>query len=184
MKRDFGSQLALYPMPTVIVGTMIQGRPNFLTVTHVGIMGMDHISLSMARIHYSNQGILANKTFSVNIPGESLAEKTDYIGTVSGKKKDKSKIFDIFYGELPSAPMITDCPVNMECRLVRTLDFMHHDIFIGEVVKTWCDEEAISKGKIDLAKVKPLLFDMNQKLYWRIGPAIGHCWYIGKKEQD
>jgi flavin reductase (DIM6/NTAB) family NADH-FMN oxidoreductase RutF len=51
-----------------------------------------------------------------------LVKETDYCGIRSGKEVDKSKIFDVFYGELETAPMINDCPVTAECTLTELID--------------------------------------------------------------
>ncbi|CAB5127443.1 flavoredoxin [Olavius algarvensis associated proteobacterium Delta 3] len=57
--------------------------------------------------------------------------ETDYCGLKTGKKIDKAALFDVFYGELETAPMIRQCPVNMELKLHDVLDFRTHDIFVG-----------------------------------------------------
>ena len=95
MKQTLDGMNVLYPTPTVLVGAIVDGRPNFITIAHIGIVNHARpylISLSMAKAHYTNAGILENKAFSVNIPSESLVVETDYVGLVSGKKKD-SQIF-------------------------------------------------------------------------------------------
>ena len=70
MKKDLGSVLALYPTPLVVVGTMVNGKANWVLVGHVGIMGHDHIMVSLAKPHYTNQGIRETKALSVNIVDE------------------------------------------------------------------------------------------------------------------
>ncbi len=137
--------------------------------------------MRLPKPHYTNPGIRKNKAFSVNIPSENLVVETDYAGLVSGKKTDKSDLFEIFYGELENAPMIKECPLNMECRLYDTFDTPTHDLFIGEIVETYADESVLNEGKVDLAKLKPLLFDMSSVKYWSVGEAIAGCWNIGKK---
>jgi flavin reductase (DIM6/NTAB) family NADH-FMN oxidoreductase RutF len=184
MKQKLGGINTLYPTPTVLVGTIVNDKPNFITIAHIGIVNhaTPHmISLSMGKAHYTNPGIIENKAFSVNIPSENLVVETDYVGLVSGHKTDKSGLFEIFYGELEIAPMITECPLNMECRLFDTYDTPTHDLFIGEIVQTYADESVLTDGKVDLAKVKPLLFDMSSVKYWSVGNAVADCWSAGKK---
>ena len=48
---------------------------------------------------------------------------TDYCGTVSGHITDKSMLFKVFYGETSSVPMIEECPVNLECRVVHEFSY-------------------------------------------------------------
>ena len=178
-----GAVNALYPMPTTLVGATVDGKPNFLTVAHVGILNHgtpQYLSIGLGKVHYSNAGINQNRTFSICMPSEELMVETDYCGLKTGKKVDKAALFDIFYGELKTAPMIRQCLVNMELRLHEVLDFDTHEIFIGELVQTYADDKVLTNGKIDVAKLRPLLFDMASVKYWRLGEAIGKCWNVGK----
>lgn len=184
MKKKLEGINVLYPTPTIIVGAMVNGKPNFITIAHIGIVNHAKpflISLSMGKVHFTNAGIKAYKVFSVNIPSENLVVETDYVGIVSGKKTDKSGVFEIFYGELQNAPMINECPLNMECKLYDTYDTPTHDLFIGEIVETYADESVLTDGRVDIAKAKPLLFDMASKKYWSLGSVVANCWNVGKK---
>jgi len=184
MKKKLDGINVLYPTPTTIIGAMVAEKPNFLTIAHIGIVNhAKHylISVSLGKVHHTNAGIKENKAFSVNIPSEDLVVETDYVGIVSGKKTDKSGVFEVFRGELEHAPMIKGCPLNMECRLYDIYDTPTHDLFIGEIVEAYADESVLSVGKVDIKKVKPLLFDMGSIKYWSLGEAVANCWNIGKK---
>ena len=159
----------------------MNGEPNYSTITYVGIMDLFSVSVSINKRYYTNAGIKEHEAFSVNIPSENLVVETDYAGMVSGKKTDKSDLFDIFHGKLENAPMIRQCPANMECRLYDIYDTPTHDLFIGEIVETYADDSVLSEGKIDLAKLKPLLFDMSSIKYWSVGEALADCWKVGKQ---
>jgi flavin reductase (DIM6/NTAB) family NADH-FMN oxidoreductase RutF len=181
MKVKLGVKNCLYPMPTTIVGALVHGKPNYVTVAHVGIMELNSISLGINKSHYTNQGIEQNKTFSVNIPSAKMAKETDYCGLVSGKNDDKTAIFTTFYGSLQTAPMIEQCCINMECELVRTIDFPNHDVFIGLIMETYCDESVLTDGVVDFGKVQPILFVMNDRSYWKIGSKLAKAWNVGKE---
>ena len=181
--KPIGPVNALYPMPTTLVGATVNGKPNFLAVAHVGILNHgtpQYLSIGLAKVHYTNAGILENRSFSICLPSEDLRVDTDYCGIMTGKKTDKGGLFDLFYGKLETAPMIRQCPVNMELRLHDVLDFKTHDIFIGELVETYADDSVLKDGLIDIQALKPLLFDMASKRYWTLGPAAGRCWHDGK----
>ena len=180
MKKKLGATNCLYPMPTVLVGANVKSKPNYITIAHVGIMDFTSISVSMAKFHHTNAGIKENMSFSVNIPSAELVKVTDYCGIFSGKNVDKGQLFKTFYGELKTAPMIQECPINMECRVIQTLDFPKHDIFIGEILETYCDQKYLTEGVVDFSKVQPLLFAMNDKSYWKVGDRLGKAWSIGK----
>lgn len=179
-KQAIGAVNALYPSLVTIVGTVVNEKPNWITISHVGIMTFGVISLGMGKKHYSNAGIHQNKTFSVNIPSMEQRVVTDYVGIVSGEKVDKSQTFTTFTGELENAPMILECPVCMECRLVKTVDFPTHDVFMGEVVQTHVNSEVLDGKKIDFAKVRPLLFDFQKVNYWALGEPVGKAWSDGR----
>jgi flavin reductase (DIM6/NTAB) family NADH-FMN oxidoreductase RutF len=98
---------------------------------------------------------------------------------VSGHDTDKSDVFETFYGELETAPMIADCPVNMECRLYQLVDFKTHDLFIGEIISTHADESVLTDGNVDMDKLKPMLFDMARKEYFKLGESFAKCWGVG-----
>jgi len=184
MKKTLGQTNALYPTLTTILGTQVKGIPNFITIAHVGIMNHgtpQYLSFGVSKTHYSNQGIIENEMFSVNIPSQGLVVETDYFGIMTGKNTDKSDVLDIFYGDSKSAPMLKDCPINMECRLARNIDFETHDVFIGEILKTHVNEEVLTNDKIDVTKVKPLLFDMSSIKYYSIGDPVANCWNVGKE---
>ena len=181
MRIELGPKNCLYPLPTTLIGANINGKPNFIAIAHVGIMDLGSVSLGMAKAHYTNKGIKENKTFSVNIPSESMVEKTDYCGLVSGREVNKSELFNSFYGKLKTAPMIEECPINMECELIKTVDFPNHDIFIGRIVETYCDDRVLENGVIDFSKVKPILFVMNDRSYWKLGRKLAKAWDVGKK---
>jgi len=184
VKAEIGARNCLYPMPTTLVGALVEGKPNYITIAHVGIMDPGSVSLGMNKMHFTNVGIGANGTFSVNIPSVKMVEETDYCGLVSGKNLDKAGLFKTFFCKLRTAPMIEECPINMECRLTRTVDFPSHDIFIGEVIETCCDEGVLTDGFVDLAKVDPILFTMNDRSYWKLGGRFAKAWSIGNKLKD
>ncbi len=104
-----------------------------------------------------------------------MVEKADYCGLVSGRNEDKSVLFKTFYGELKTAPMIEECAVNMECKLIKTVDFPNHDVFVGKIVKTYCDVAVLTDGVLDFSKVQPILFVMNDRSYWKIGNRFANA---------
>jgi flavin reductase (DIM6/NTAB) family NADH-FMN oxidoreductase RutF len=103
------------------------------------------------------------------------------VGTFSGKTVDKSQVFEVFYGGLKTAPIIAGCPLSMECKLYDVYELPQFDVFIGEIVETYADENVLTDGKVDLSKVNPLLFDMTSVQYWSLGKAAGKCWNIGRQ---
>jgi len=103
-----------------------------------------------------------------------MAEVTGYCDIVSGKRADKSEIFETFYGKLEKAPMIRECPVNLECRLVKILDLgSASEVFIGEIVESYAEERYLCNEILDIEKIKPIVFSMYGNNYWGIGEHLG-----------
>ena len=170
------------PMPVVLVGTQVAGKANFMAVGWCARVNGNPpmIACGIANNHYTPKGMTTTKTFSVNIPSSDLLEKTDYCGIVSGAKTDKSEVFDLFYGSLKTAPMIKECPVNIECKLKNIISLGAHDMFIGEVLLLHVDSSIlVSKDGIDYAKASPFVF--NQGEYWNLGKRIGYYGFSAKK---
>ncbi|MHB8118851.1 MAG: flavin reductase family protein [Methanothrix sp.] len=170
------------PMPVVLVGTLVSGKANFMTVGWCSRANASPpmIVCGIGNHHYTPKGIAETKTFSVNIPSFDLLEKTDYCGIVSGEKTDKSHVFDVFYGSLRTAPMIRECPVSLECRLVQTVPLPTNTLFIGEIAGAYADGRVMKDGKPDYAKIDPLLLTMPENRYWTLGKYAGDAWSAGK----
>lgn len=182
-KKKIQKSAYIYPMPMILVGANVEKKPNYMPIAWVSVV--EHkppmISISAAQSHYTNKGIKENQTFSINIPSAKIAEKMDYCGLISGKKEDKSEIFECFYGDLEDAPMIKDAPLNMECKVVKTIDTGHgHEIFIGEVINSYAAEEIMTEGIPDVEKIQPIVYTTKDKHYWKIGEKLGKAWNIGK----
>lgn len=185
MKAKLGAKNSLITLPTTLVGAMVNGKPNYITIADIGITGAGALLfITMNKLHYTNVGIQEHKTFSVNIPTVDQVKQTDYCGLVSGRKIDKSTLFDNFFGELKTAPMIRECPINMECRLIQTIDLPESDpkfdIFVGKIAETYCDSELIENGNVDFSKIHPIIFLMYDKTYRKLGEPFAHAWRIGK----
>lgn len=171
-----------FPMPVVLVGSNVNKEPNFQAVAWVTRVNYEPpmIAISLGNDHYTNIGILENKTFSVNIPGEKLVKQTDYCGIVSGHKVDKSTVFDVFYGELKTAPMIKECPAAMECILIDTVELKGDMLFIGEVIAIYSEKKYLKGGFPDIKKVKPFLLSSPDS-YYSVGRKVAKAWDAGKR---
>ncbi len=166
-----------------LVGANVDGKPNFEAIAWFNIADYNPylISVSSDKSHYTNKGIREHKEFSVNIPSADMAAVTDYCGTHSGEKVDKSRIFDVFYGELKNAPMISECPINVECRLTRTIQLSRNELLIGEIAGVYIEDRYLTDAKPDLRKINPLVFEEGVGNYWKLGDHIGR---IGNMEKD
>ena len=182
-KIEIGADRVHYPMPCSLIGANVEGKPNYLTVAWFSMANPKppYVVAAMNKAHYTNEGVKANGTFSVNIPSADLVEKMDYCGLVSGRKADKSGLFQTFYGKLKTAPMIQECAFNAECRLVQTVELPMEELFIGEIVAAYSGERYLTEGVPDMRKIHPLLLLMAQKVYAGLGADVAPAWGAGKK---
>ena len=182
MKKNIGHALALYPTPLVVVGAMVEdGKPNWLLAGHLGILGHDHVMVSLAATHYTNAGIHRSKALSINIVDEALLKEADYVGCVSGSKTDKSNFFAWHLDE-SGAPILDDAPVSMACALENVYSTPGFENFICTITATYAEESVLNpNGKIDYHTLKPVLFEMPTYEYLKTGEVIGKCMTIGKE---
>ncbi|SDF37553.1 flavin reductase family protein [Sporomusa acidovorans] len=181
MKNNIGTGLALYPTPLAVVGTMVNGKPNYTLVGHLGIIGHNRIMVSLAKPHYANQGIKETRSLTVSIVDETMLKKADYVGCVSGSKTDKSTVFDYHTGETGS-PIIDEAPVVMECIVDDIYETDGFESFICKILSVYAEEAILTEnGKIDYHSLKPVLFEMPTYEYLRTGDVIGKCKSFGKE---
>lgn len=184
MKKNIGSAMALYPTPAVVVGAMNGEKPTWTLVAHVGIIGHDHILVSLAAPHFINGVIKAGKKLSVNIVDEGMLPETDYVGSVSGAKTDKSGVFEYDLGEA-GAPVIRKAPLTMECSVEDIYNTQGFESFICTIDNTYVEEEYLNEaGKINYHTLKPVLFEMPTYEYLKTGEVIGKCLSFKKDPQE
>ena len=171
-----------YPMPMVVLGTLVEDRPNFMAVGWVARVNFQPpmIAVALGKGHYTNGGIHASGVFSINIPSEEQLVPMDYAGIVSGSNADKSDVFESFYGNAGNIPMIRDCPVTMECKVIKIFDVGDkNEMIIAQVLETYADDAVLMDGKIDVEKVRPVIFNFPE--YRSLGTTIGMGWKSGKE---
>ena len=176
----------VYPMPAFLIGANIDGKANFMTAAWSGIGGSTPpiITVGIRHSRYTLKGIKQNMTFSVNVPSVDQVKEADYCGIESGAKEDKVEVckFKVFYGKLETSPMIEQCPVNLECKVVQILDVGSHALIVGRIEETYISEECLTDGKPDVEKIKPIIFVTNpNSRYTILGKAVGKAFGIGNE---
>lgn len=181
-KIDIAKNVFVYPMPVVVVGTVVEDRPNFMAVGWVSRVNYEPpmIAVGLGTSHYTNGGIKESGAFTVNVPGMDLLEKVDYSGLVSGRQVDKSELFTVVHGHETGAPMIEECPVCMECRLAHVIDLPTNELFIGEIVGAYADEDCCRGNEPDIERIRPFTLTMPDNRYWSVGTQAGEAWGSGK----
>lgn len=164
----------LSPLPVVLVGALVEKRPNFLVIGYISPFDFGkHIFFSLYKKRHTRIGIHENQTFSINIPSVDLLEEVNICGSKSGRDIDKSKLFDVFYGELETAPLISQCPISIECQVKEILDYDPNEGIIGKVIKSYVDEDCLVDNKLDMRKAKPIIWATGgDNNYYELGNRI------------
>jgi flavin reductase (DIM6/NTAB) family NADH-FMN oxidoreductase RutF len=182
-------KLPAYAFPTAIVGAMVDGKANFNTLGCFGLLSSikPMVYIMSGKSHYTNVGIRETGYFSVNIPSADIVGKTDYVGIVSGRDTDKSRVFETFFGSVDQAPMIRECSASMLCKVIKSDELSNgpgsdivSEVFIGEVLEVYLSKGCFTDGRPDLGKINPLLLGGSPIMYWNMGSPAGVAFKAGK----
>lgn len=171
------------PWTQTILGTHLNGKVNYMALDWLTRVNFKPAMLGICvnKGNASHGAILDTGEFSINVPSVEMVVVTDYTGLISGKRADKSSLFDVFYGDLQQAPMIQECPLSMECRVDQRVDLPTNSFFIAEIVNIYCDEKFFTDGTPDVSKIKPFVLTMPDNRFWSLGECVGKAWHAGKE---
>lgn len=165
----------VYPTPAGLIASVdADGKANIMTVGEIfnlSIADPIWVGIAVREATYSHGLIKEQGEFTVNLPKASMLRQVMGCGTCTGRDgTDKFEKFGLT--ALPSKqvkpPIIEECPVNLECKVVGFHSVGDHDLFIGEVLLEHIDEDALNaEGMPDTAKMDPLI--MLRDGFWRIG---------------
>lgn len=150
---DFKS--CLKAMPDILVSCRSkEGQDNALAVAYACNCSYDPpmVMVGIVPSRYSYHMIKDTGVFVVNLVTEALRKEYAYLGSHSGRDEDKLAVLGMKKGEgiKVNAPLLLDCPVNIECTVVDSIKTGSHEMFIGKVEYIHANEELINeKGSID-----------------------------------
>ena len=175
----------LYPVPPVLVTCHNKkGESNMLTVAWAGTICSTPamLSLSVRKERYSHAMLMETGEFVVNLPTEDLVWETDEAGVRSGRDLNKWESLHLHQeeGKILSVPMISECPVNMECKVKQVLELGSHDLFLAEIVAVHVDSALLDeKKRLQLEKAKLLAYSHGQ--YFGLGNVLGSFGFSVRK---
>ena len=183
MRKNFGSQHWLFPQPVLMIATYNEdGTPDIMNAAWGGISDSDEISISISNTHKTAKNLLKRGAFTVSFATVDQVAACYYVGLVSGNKvsdKFARAGFHAVKSEFVDAPLVEELPMALECR-VRSYD-TETDILRGEIVNVSADETILTDGKIDPAKLRPIVFDPVNHDYLELGAKAGKAFGEGNK---
>ncbi len=114
-------------------------QKNILTVAAVSFFSFDPpmVMIGIVPTRYSFELIKNSQDFSINIPKQDQLEAVLICGSKSGRDVNKFEAAGLTPKKSLkiASYLIDECPVNLECKIVHTLDLQgSHTWFIGEIV--------------------------------------------------
>ena len=176
------------PLPVVLVGTG-NGREfknNLLTVAWAGIVCSDPamLSISVRPERYSYAALIATREFTVNVPLARQAKCVDWCGVVSGRDHDKfaEQNLTAIRGTKVQAPLVGECPLNLECKVKEILHLGSHDLFLAEILAVQVSDSFIAgNGRLALESEGGVLGYAHGH-YFQLGECIGHFGFAVRKK--
>lgn len=182
-RKNFGPNHALMttPQPCVMIATWDADKtPDVMMAAWAGQYDHNQIVISLSE-HKTTDNLKITNAFTVSFADERTVKESDYFGIVSGRNvPDKVARAGFTVSPSPNvdAPIINEYPLALECRVVSFAD----GILIGEVVNMSADVSILDEaGRVDLFKLKPIVFDASSLTYRSIGDVVGKAWGAGKK---
>lgn len=176
----------LAPVPPVMVTCGADAAANIITVAWAGIINTQppRVSISVRPSRHSYQLIKESGEFVINLTPAHLIKAADYCGMYTGAKVDKFAATGLHREEAQAVacPLIAECPLSLECKVLEILPQGTHDVFLAEVVAVDVEDSLIDeKGKLRLDKADLAAFAHGE--YFQLGKKIGFFGFSAVKKK-
>ena len=182
--KDFGVKPYLFPMPVYMIGTYNEDDTvDSMAMAWGGICAENMVALNLEEDHKTVANLKARGAFTLSVPGTDTLVESDYMGLVSSNKvpdKFERTGLHAVKSTRVDAPVITEYPLTLECKVVEMQEQPYGLRVLGEIVNVLADEKILDdEGKIDSKKIRPFLFDQVKFDYFEVGEICGKAWHSG-----
>ncbi|OPZ15064.1 MAG: Flavoredoxin [candidate division BRC1 bacterium ADurb.BinA364] len=177
----------VHPSPAALITCAdADGKPNIITLAEVFNISLRNpviVAVAVRPATYSHGLISATREYTINLPPTSLTWAMDRCGTTSGRDGlDKFSAYGLT--PLPAkqvkAPLIAECPLNIECRVTDIQRIGDHDLFVAEACEVHVDEDKLNPdGSLNAEKLDLIMYVAHE--YWSIGRYLGRHGYTKRK---
>ncbi|OGP62193.1 MAG: flavin reductase [Deltaproteobacteria bacterium RBG_13_49_15] len=188
VKQSWKPGNVLSPLPVVLVscGGTRGWKPNLITIAWTGNVCSEPpmVSISVRPQRYSFEILQTTREFVINVPSVRQLKTTDWCGMVSGRKKNKFEEMKLTPAPAlkVSAPIVQECPINIECRIQQSLNLGSHTMFVAEVVAVQVSTSLIDKkGRLRIEKGELMAYAHGQ--YFTLGRCIGDFGFSIRKRR-
>ena len=176
-----GNKSTITPEGVFIIGTYDEnGVPNAMNAAWGMQSDMGEITLMLAK-HKTTENFEKTGAFTVAFGTADTVVISDYFGVETGKNVNKIEKAGchVHKSQRVNAPIIEEFPLTLECR-VKSWD-TETGYVIGEIVSSQADERILTDGKVDLDKLRPIIFDPSFNAYRVVGEVVGKAFSDGLK---
>ena len=176
----------MLPQPVLIIGTYnSDGTPNAMNAAWGGQWDAKEIVISMGA-HATTENLARCNDFTVAFATKDTMVASDFVGIVSAKndpEKMQKTGWTAIKADNVNAPVFTDFPMTLECRILRKIDESEEGYYIvAEIVNILVNEEYLAEdGKPDVEKMQLITYDPVHHGYMALGDRVGNAFFDGKK---
>ena len=184
MKKDLGVNPYLFPMPTLMINTYNEDNTvDSMMMAWGGVCAGNMVALNLEREHKTCANLKNRKAFTISVPDVAHLKEADFLGIASANKMpDKFARSGLHAekSEKADAPIVTEFPLTVECKVVSMEEINGDYHVLGEIVGVLAEESVLDeKGKVDAAKLNAFVFDQFRNGYYAIGEKVGQAWHSG-----
>lgn len=152
-KIELSPKISTFPMPVAVISVGTWEEANLITLAYVGKVCLDPpiIAASIQPKRHSYQLIEKHREFVLNYPTIDQLTEADYIGTRSGRDVNKWNKLGLTKEEasIVKVPMVKEFPWNMECKVIKKVEFGSHICYFGKVFATHTDSNYVRNESLD-----------------------------------
>lgn len=184
--KNFGQKPWMLPQPVLIIGTYDKnGKPNAMNAAWGGQWDAKEIMIAMGA-HATTDNLNNCPDFTVTFATQNTMVAADFVGIVSAKndpnKMEKTGWVSV-KSENVNAPIFTDFPMTLECRIKDKIDESAEGYYIiAEIVNILVNETYLAEdGKPDVEKMQLITYDPVHHGYIALGKRVGNAFADGKQ---
>lgn len=184
MKKDLGVKPYLFPMPTLMVATYQEdGGVDSMMMAWGGICAGNMVALNLEKEHKTCANLQKRGAFTVSVPDVAHLKEADFLGIASANKMPDKFARSGLHAEKSEkvdAPVVTEFPLTVECKVVSMEEIGGDYHVLGEIVGVLAEEYVLDeRGRVDPVKLNAFVFDQFQNGYYAIGEKVGQAWNSG-----
>lgn len=144
-KSELKTNKLYYNFPIILVGYKDDKFNYNATTTSASYSLGNTINIGIKSDSNSTKLIKKYKEFTINIPSKELMSEVEICGLFSGNNKLQQADMPYTIGKYVNAPLIDECIISFECKVVKSYDFEGYTHFLGEIKRRIADKDLVAK---------------------------------------